>query len=223
MVSILPAVRCSMTKSLWSCKLEAIQGVRLKRVLPPVIPLDSVLSPRFFVTKGGSNLPTNETAKSLSNRDKDFFSQLKKLKASFDQDPLVISEGFYPTAITTNGVYMGSTFLEHPPQPLPHLFASAILDPKTYCKQSASSTSTISGGDAARRLLRGKQNFRQTMQQELTLRPKDVLKIYVLQGHGVPVQLWEHILQVAQTWLHSQESAYEVSVQNVFGAIHFDR
>jgi hypothetical protein len=61
------------------------------------------------------------------------------------------------------------------------------------------------------------------MQQELTLRPKDVLKIYVLQGHGVPVQLWEHILQVAQTWLHSQESAYEVSVQNVFGAIHFDR
>lgn len=211
-----------MTKSLWSWNRNQI-GVRFKRELPPVLPLDSMQSPRFFGTKDDSKFPTNETTNSLSYRDKVFVAQFQKLKASFEQDPPVISQGFYPTAITTNGVYMGSTFLEHPPETLPHLFASAILDPKTYCKQSASSTSTISGGDAARRLLRGKRNFRQTMRQELTSRPKDVQKIYILQGHGVPVQLWEHILYVAQTWLQSEESAYEVSVQNVFGAFHFDR
>lgn len=233
MASKLPAARFYMNQSVW-CR--NYKQMRMSPLLPPfrqvrVLPVDPVsvllVAPqrRSFgtSTKGGSNLPSNETAKSLSNRDKNFYAQVKKLKSSIDQDPPVISQGFYPTAITSNGVYMGSTYLEHPPQTLTHLFASAILDPKTYCKLSASSTSTISGSDAARRLLRGKRNFRETMRKELTLRPKDVLKIYVLEGHGVPVQLWEHLLQEARAWLQSEDSAHELSVQNVFGALNFDK
>ena len=218
----LPVVRFSMKKPVccWNQK-----QVRIRPLLSPVLHNDPLLAQRFFgtSTKGGSNLPTNETTKILSNRDKNFYAQVQKFRSSIDQEPPVISQGFYPTAIASNGVYMGSTFLEHPPQTLPHLFASALLDPKAYCKLSASSTSTISGSDAARRLLRGKRNFRETMRKELTLRPKDVLKMYVLQGHGVPVQLWDHLLQESQRWLQSQDSAFELSIQNVFGALNFDR
>lgn len=178
---------------------------------------------RAFSNKRGPNLPTHETSKTLSSRDKQFHGRVQKLRSAMDQEPPVVSEGFYPTATTNQGVYMGTTFLEYPPQPLPQLFATALLDPKTYCKQSASSTSTISGSDAARRLLRGKRNFWETMRHELVSKNnREVQKMYLLQGHGVPVQLWRHLLDAAYTWLHHRDHVQELSVQNLFGANQFD-
>jgi hypothetical protein len=182
------------------------------------------LSARSFSDKNGRNLPTNDTNKAITTRDEKFFAQVKALKDVIEQEPPVLLKGFLPTAITNNGVFMGSTFFEHPPNSLPQLFATALLDPRAFCKQSASSTTTISGGDAARCLLRGKQNFRETLRKELTLaRSLDVQAMYVLRGHGVPSQLFQHILDVAQGWLNKEDNAHELSVQNVFGALVYDR
>lgn len=166
----------------------------------------------------------SDIIKTLSNRDKRFFNHIKKVRSSYSSsvlnDPPVLTRGFYPTDITNQGVYMGSTFLEHPPQPLPQLHASAFLDPKGYCRSSAQATTTISGGDAARRLIRGKRNLVETMRKEIQ-EQQYVKKLYILKGHGVPDQVLNHLLDAAQQWLPMD--AHEVAVQNLFGALNFDR
>ena len=188
-------------------------------------------------SKGGpkTNLPTNDTIKALSNRDKQFFAQVKDLRSTIDHDPPVLIKGFQPTGFSKNGVYMGSTFLQYPPQSLPQICCSALLDPKTYCKKSASAQTTISGSDAARRLIRGKRNLMDTLRTDVHGHQKDVKKMYILQDHGVPVQLLQHHLDVAHSWLlrsssnyHSShqdddDGSYELSVENLFGTKHFDR
>jgi hypothetical protein len=178
---------------------------------------------RCMSSTKGPNLPDNDNAKSLSTRDNRIFAQVKKLRSSILNEPPVLTKGFHPTAITNRGVYLGSTFLEYPPQPLPQLHAQAFLDPKAYCKISASASNTISGADAARRLIRGKRNLMETMRSEIHEKKEEVRKLYVLRGHGVPVQLLKHHLQMARAWLTQQDHVNEVSVQNVFGTMHFDR
>jgi len=180
----------------------------------------------FNSTRGTrkANLPENDTIKSLSNRDKQFFSQVEKLRSSLHYDPPVLTKGFYPTAITKNGVYIGSTYLEFPSQSLPQLHASAVLDPKHFCRISAAPNATINGSDAAQRLIRGKRKLLETMREETKRQAnKDERKLYILRDHGVPIQLLQHHLNIADSWLYKQGDAYELSVKKIFDAISFDR
>jgi hypothetical protein len=163
---------------------------------------------RSFGTKGGPNLPD---IKSVSTRDVNFYNRVEKLRSSWD--PPVVTKG-------EEGVYVGSTYLHQ--QSLPLLYAAAMLDPKDYCRKSAlpSGTSTISGGDAARRLLRGRKNFMETMRQEIhsdTLQKKQ----FILKGHGVPPQLLQHHLLTAHQWLNQRNDVEQICLENVVQS--FDR
>lgn len=75
--------------------------------------------------------------------------------------------------------------------------ASALLDPLKFCKRSAklspyvhSGSRSISGADAAKRLLRGKQDLLLAASQ---LDRKPVM----LDGHGVPLALFQHCVDMA--------------------------
>mmetsp|Transcript_8053 Transcript_8053/g.11688 ORF Transcript_8053/g.11688 Transcript_8053/m.11688 type:complete len:326 (+) Transcript_8053:174-1151(+) len=181
---------------------------------------------RCFGSTGGNkslNLPENDTIKSLSSRDKQFFSEVEKLRSSLHYDPPVLTKGFYPTAITNKGVFIGSSYFEFPSQPLPQLHASAVLDPKHFCRISAAPNATINGSDAAQRLIRGKRHFLKTIRKETNDEAnQDVQKIYLLRDHGVPNQLLQHHLRIADSWLYQQGDVYELSVKNVFDTIHYD-
>ena len=79
--------------------------------------------------------------------------------------------------------------------------ASALLDPLKYCKTSSRLSSnrtgvsrSISGTDAARRLLRGKKDF---ILAARSLKNQPAL----LEGHGVPHQLFQHCIDMADALL----------------------
>jgi len=91
---------------------------------------------------------------------------------------------------------------------LPALDASALLDPHVYCKTSAKGSHThgvsrsISGTDAARRLLRGKKDF--LMQaRELVQHTKQThhMPVVLLEGHGVPRKLFQHCIDMGDALL----------------------
>jgi hypothetical protein len=84
---------------------------------------------------------------------------------------------------------------------LPAMNASALLDPLKYCKTSSRLSQnrvgvsrSISGGDAARRLLRGKKDF---IVAARALKTQPAL----LEGHGVPQQLFQHCIDMADALL----------------------
>jgi hypothetical protein len=79
--------------------------------------------------------------------------------------------------------------------------ASALLDPLKYCKTSSRLSSnrsgvsrSISGTDAARRLLRGKKDF---ILAARSLKNQPAL----LEGHGVPPKLFQHCIDMADALL----------------------
>lgn len=79
--------------------------------------------------------------------------------------------------------------------------ASAFLDPLKYCKTSSRLSSnrsgvsrSISGTDAARRLLRGKKDF---ILAARSLKNQPAL----LEGHGVPPKLFQHCIDMADALL----------------------
>jgi hypothetical protein len=82
-----------------------------------------------------------------------------------------------------------------PRMALSSLDASALLDPLSYCKNSAKTAQThgvnrsISGTDAARRLLRGKKQFITTA--------RGLRTPTLLVGHGVPDMLFQHCIDMA--------------------------
>ena len=95
---------------------------------------------------------------------------------------------------------------------LPSLNASALLDPHVYCKESAKGSEThgvsrsISGTDAARRLLRGKKEFllqaRELVQQQHTNKGSHKKgPVVLLEGHGVPSKLFQHCIDMADSLL----------------------
>jgi len=135
----------------------------------------------------------------------------------------VLTKGFHPTGITEKGVYMGSTFLEIPPLPLPQLDASAMLDSKSYCRKTAlpSGSTSISGLDAAKRLAQGKRHFLQTMEKELKKR-EESRRLYFLKGHGVPIQLLQYQLDTAFQWLERQHGTMDITFRNLSGGAYFD-
>lgn len=84
---------------------------------------------------------------------------------------------------------------------LPVMNASALLDPLKYCKTSSRLSfnrsgvnRSISGSDAARRLLRGKKDF---ILAARSLKSQPCL----LEGHGVPPQLFQHCIDMADVLL----------------------
>ncbi|MGK3750544.1 MAG: hypothetical protein ACI8RD_002844 [Bacillariaceae sp.] len=93
--------------------------------------------------------------------------------------------------------------------------ASALLDPLNYCKgsphvNSNSASRSISGTDAARRLLRGKKDFLFAARK---LNNEPVL----LNGHGVPPALFQHCVDMADALLrHYGPDAVECSFHNYY-------
>ena len=105
-------------------------------------------------------------------------------------------------------------------QTLPTLNAAAILDPRGYCQNSASAATSKSGTDAAKRLLRGKDELINVMKQELNKnrRPSS----YLLKGHGIPEQLLQNHLNLADTLLRTHRNARLLSFNNTTGDLSFD-
>jgi hypothetical protein len=104
-------------------------------------------------------------------------------------------------------------------QTLPTLNASAILDPKGFCHNSASASTTLSGTDAVKRLLRGKGEFLTVVKQELHRKQRP--KSYLLTGHGIPQQLLQNHLNLADSLLKSRQARL-LSFNNSFGHLSFD-
>ena len=87
---------------------------------------------------------------------------------------------------------------------LPILNASALLHTKDYCVHSASSQTSKSGLGAARRLLKGKQDFLNLL-RGLVHSPSP--QRFVLQGHGVPEQLLQEHVELAHDLLVLHDNA----------------
>lgn len=92
------------------------------------------------------------------------------------------------------------------------LDASALLDPLSYCKASAKVAHThgvsqsISGTDAARRLLRGKKEF---ITVARTMRSPGLLT-----GHGVPPELLQNCVDMADALMQHYGNIVEISFHN---------
>jgi len=115
-------------------------------------------------------------------------------------------------------------------QVFPILNISALLDPKDYCRRSAfpSGTTTISGGDAAQRLLRGREALVTVMREDCVdpqrrRQPNNngPSQPYGLIGHGVPHQLLQSHIDLADSVLSHHDNAAECSFNNFQGDLSF--
>ena len=100
-----------------------------------------------------------------------------------------------------------------PKLPIVSLDASALLDPLAYCKTSAKVAHThgvsqsISGTDAARRLLRGKREFISVA--------RSIRSPALLTGHGVPPELLQHCIDMADALMQFYgPNTVEISFHN---------
>lgn len=106
------------------------------------------------------------------------------------------------------------------------LNASPLLDPLKYCSSGSSdepndhSNNKNDSRDKARVLLRGKQSFLEVMKGEVknTRRPR----AYALTGHGVPKQLLQDHIDMADRLLSHHEHAMQCSFNNFHGHLTFD-
>jgi hypothetical protein len=125
---------------------------------------------------------------------------------------------------------------------LPAVDASALLDPRKYCKSSANIlagnasvthgvSKSISGTDAARRLLRGKKEFVNAVRSQLLHGPTDSDKPgnaigvsnrnrsshpALLEGTNVPPQLFQHAIDMADALLIHYGNAAECTFHNYY-------
>ncbi len=100
---------------------------------------------------------------------------------------------------------------------LPSIDASALLNPKKYCKDTAKFSHahnvhrTIHGTEAARRLLRGKKDFIVAARKLMNAGSTPML----LEGHGVPLPLFQHCVDLADALLlHYGSDVVECSFRN---------
>mmetsp|Transcript_28918 Transcript_28918/g.58991 ORF Transcript_28918/g.58991 Transcript_28918/m.58991 type:complete len:464 (+) Transcript_28918:158-1549(+) len=176
---------------------------------------------------------------------------------------LFLTPGFQPSKISGDnlGFYQGSTFYsEKPPGCLPILDASVILNPGKFCKRSSwkvhsplnekshpaihapRKQGSISGIEAAQRLVDARREFRELMYHELRdlNRPSEgsldiddntVRKIYALKGHGVPQGLLQQMVEVGREWMRTTDSksatsaklsARKISLTNIPGSTLLD-
>lgn len=100
---------------------------------------------------------------------------------------------------------------------LPIVNAAAILDKNTYCKKSAfpGGVTTKSGHEAAKRLLRGKKDLvdmiRGTIVFQQSQRP------FCLTGHGVPPQLLQDHIDMADAILQNFDEPTECQLTSNLG------
>lgn len=107
---------------------------------------------------------------------------------------------------------------------LPVINASALLNTQSYCIQSAKAATSRSGTEAARRLLRGKKEWLSVIKTQVLYNNIDS---YVLQGHGIPVQLLQNhvdladaVLRQCQANLVTFADLETVKVRNTNGTSH---
>jgi len=156
---------------------------------------------------------------------KRFFSEQPATKTQ-SKDPRILTKGIYPTDITENGIYIGSTYLEVPPLPLPQLNASAMLDSDAYSRNSAllHQGGLSNGSDAAKRLIKGRRRLVEMIRKEIHERNHEFRKLYILKGHGVPTAVLQHHLNSANQWLEQHNDVYKLSTGSVFdGKLKFDQ
>jgi hypothetical protein len=142
----------------------------------------------------------------------------------------LLKPGFQPTGTNKDGVYMGSTFLMLSPQTLPELDCAPVLNKTLLTRKVGTSKH---GSDAAIRLCKAKKELRQVIQQELVLATTTTTtteenktrswssstngqgskKMYLMRRHGVPNQLLQHLITVADRWLE-QKNALELCVDS---------
>ena len=129
--------------------------------------------------------------------------------------------------------------------PLPLLDSSPLLDPARYCKKSAlpGGTTTVSGGDAARRLGRGRTRLGEIVRNQLVSldygsgsgsggrsrkapgngNGRSTGTSFVLDGTGVPRALMQGSLDLADELLRSMDGAAEISFGNCYdGSLDFN-
>lgn len=108
---------------------------------------------------------------------------------------------------------LGQPILEVPRKPklglLPTLNASSLLHTKSYCVKSAKN-STKSGTAAARRLLRGQHDFLQVVRKLVPVQHR-----FHLKGHGVPSQLLEEHIHLANDVLSYYNNAAACSFHSI--------
>ena len=147
-----------------------------------------------------------------SNRRKEW---KKKTSQSRGLNPIQNSAYFFDTK--SHRLADDNDTFSSPHVALPILNASALLDPLAYCKESAKTaqthgvTASISGTDAARRLLRGKRDF--------LVSARDLNSPALLEGHGVPEKLFQHCIDMADAFLrHYGADVVECTFHNYYPA-----
>lgn len=107
----------------------------------------------------------------------------------------------------------------------PILNLSALLDSTEYCRKSAlrSGTSTISGGDATLRLLRGREALVDVLRNGCVDRKKKrgPPQPHAVVGHGVPYQLLQNHVDMADSLLTHHDLSAECSFNNFQGDLSF--
>ncbi|CAB9503558.1 expressed unknown protein [Seminavis robusta] len=125
--------------------------------------------------------------------------------------PPILKAGFQPTSISKDGVFVGSTFLMMSPQTLPELDVAPLLNKTLFTRKVGTS---LHGSDAAIRLYKAKNELKNTIRQELVEgRFQRAKKMYILKRHGVPNQLLQHLVTVADRWLE-EKNALELWVDS---------
>jgi hypothetical protein len=109
---------------------------------------------------------------------------------------------------------------------LPTIHVDALLDPKAYCRRTAfrgGAPPTKSGPAAMKRLLQGKNHALKVLRREVH-RPGFSRKRspYACVGHGVPRQLLQDHINLAESLLLYHDGAAEISCRNVGGGVSFD-
>lgn len=101
---------------------------------------------------------------------------------------------------------------------LPSIDAAALLNPRKFCKDSAKFSHvhniprSIHGTEAARRLLRGKKDFIVAARK---LMSPGIMTPMLLEGHGVPLPLFQHSVDLADALLlHYGPDVVQCSFRN---------
>jgi len=106
---------------------------------------------------------------------------------------------------------------------LPMLDASPLMNPTQYCRISGlkGGTASVNGADAAVRLLKGRNALMKTIHENL-LHEIGHSKPFILKGHGMPSELLQDHIDLADTILSSHQHASTCSFKNVNGHLSFD-
>lgn len=97
---------------------------------------------------------------------------------------------------------------------LPIVNAAALLDKKTYCRKSAfpGGTVTKSGGEAAKRLLKGKKDLVEMLRGYVVWQQNQ--RPFCLSGHGIPPQLLQDHINMADSILRNFNEPAECALMS---------